>query len=61
MNNFDSPYCVKILKPIARPWQLQLSEGSELQFFLPTAPNLFHRWMQRLCFGVVWTYVGEKK
>lgn len=35
-------------------WKFMPTGDTQLQFSLPTAPNLFHRFMQRLCFGMKW-------
>jgi len=36
-------------------WRWLLSESDEVIFHAVSAPNIFHRWMQRLLLGIRWT------
>ena len=35
-------------------WQYSLDPNFSVLYNVPNAPNAFHRWMQKLCFGIVW-------
>jgi len=45
----------EIFYPPRPKWALQfVKDPMGVTFNLPKAPNAFHRWMQRVCFGFVW-------
>jgi len=46
--------------PCEWTWRLTPSK-KEITFLVPTAPNAFHRFMQRVCLGIVWERVTEGK
>jgi hypothetical protein len=39
-------------------WRCQLHPGTYWSVEDHRVPNRFHRWMQKLCFGVVWEKIG---
>lgn len=41
------------IEPPKPTWKCQLVEGTYWHVVIP--PNRFHRFMQTLCFGIVWT------
>jgi hypothetical protein len=46
--------------PCEWSWRLTPSK-KEVTFLVPTAPSAFHRWMQRVCLGIVWERLGSKE
>ena len=54
---------IHVLKiPEQSQWQARLLGGSSPVVYIPakgSEPNAFHRFMQRLCFGVVWEKRNE--
>lgn len=49
-----------IKSPPAPKWTMRLNKGSMATFHLPTAPNRFHRLMQRVMLGIVWERIGHE-
>lgn len=45
---------VLIEDPPPNKWEFRITPGSMLVFCLPTGPNAFHRWMQKVAFGFEW-------
>ena len=59
----DEPGTIEYVKPsetfyFHRPpeskWIVSLTKDYYAQLHLPTAPNIFYRWMQRICLGIYW-------
>jgi hypothetical protein len=38
----------------AQNWEMALQPGTGLVFWLPAAPNVLHRALQRLALGITW-------
>lgn len=51
---YISPTMYSIFKPPTYTWRCQLHPGTYWNVEDHRVPNRFHRWMQKLCFGVVW-------
>ncbi len=43
-----------VIKQPKYTWRCQLHPGTYWMVEDHRVPNRFHRWMQKLCFGVVW-------
>jgi hypothetical protein len=41
-------------------WKCQLTHGTYWYVEEGKQPNAFHRFMQRLCFGIVWSKIDER-
>jgi hypothetical protein len=52
---------LKIAWPPYYAWRCHLIPGVVYQLAEGKQPNAFHRLMQRLCFGVRWERIKEKK
>lgn len=49
--------------PEPSEWQCRLLGGAQPVLFIPAKgdePNAFHRFMQRLCFGIIWEKRHER-
>lgn len=52
---------VSISQPPEPRWTMQLCGSADLMWRLVKAPNAFHRMMQRICLGIVWTPIKPKR
>lgn len=54
---------VSLRAPKPSGWQCHLTPGPFGLVLQPTegnVPNIFHRWMQRVCFGFCWKKIDGK-
>jgi hypothetical protein len=52
---------MELSSPPPPQWTFQLHKSSEVILYLPTAPNGFHRLMQRAAFGFVWKRLNTER
>jgi hypothetical protein len=44
----------KLQEPPKPKWSFSVNGTNEVLFNVPSAPNIFHRFMQHLLLGIVW-------
>lgn len=46
-----------VFKTFKPTWRIEVGTA---HFYFESAPNRFHRWMQKLCFGIKWVQLKDK-
>jgi hypothetical protein len=49
----------ELIKPPEPSWQCQLTQGLVYFVVEGNQPNAFHRFMQRICFGLKWSRIDD--